>query len=192
MTFPVSRQPIIVESEWKLSSTECRSWALNHVTFPSSVTPLLLYLIRYAFIDFSLISALPNCVFLKNECHLWTPQCLITGLKFLCLVALSCLTLWPHRLPSLPGSSVHGDSPGKNTGVGCHGPQTQGLNLGLLHCRQILNQLSHQGSHLFGACDLFFRLLAIWSKMAWNHLTKPKRMSRWNLIPQTEKPWEDL
>ena len=21
---------------------------------------------------------------------------------------------------SLPGSSVHGDSPGKNTGVGCH------------------------------------------------------------------------
>ena len=23
---------------------------------------------------------------------------------------------------SLPGSSVHGDSPGKDTGVGCHGP----------------------------------------------------------------------
>ena len=34
---------------------------------------------------------------------------------------------------SLPGSSVHGDSPGKNTGVGCHALlqgifPTQGLN----------------------------------------------------------------
>ena len=42
---------------------------------------------------------------------------------------------------NLPGSSVHGDSPGKNTGVGCHALlqgifPTQGLNLhllGLLH-----------------------------------------------------------
>ena len=52
---------------------------------------------------------------------------------------------------SLPGSSVHGDSPGKNTGVGCHALLqgtflTQGSNLGLLHCRQILYNLNHQGS----------------------------------------------
>ena len=38
---------------------------------------------------------------------------------------------------SLPGSSVHGDSPGTNTGVGCHALLqgiflTQGLNLRLL------------------------------------------------------------
>ena len=50
---------------------------------------------------------------------------------------------------SLPGSSV--DSPGKNTGVGCRFlPQgiflTQGSNLGLLHCREILYQLSYKGS----------------------------------------------
>ena len=43
------------------------------------------------------------------------------------------------------------NSPGSNTGVGSHFlPQgifpTQGLNLGLLHCRQILYYLSHQGS----------------------------------------------
>ena len=43
---------------------------------------------------------------------------------------------------SLPGSSVHGNSPGKNTGVGCHFLlqgifPTQGLNPGLLHCKQI-------------------------------------------------------
>ena len=44
-----------------------------------------------------------------------------------------------------------GDSPGKNTGVGCHALlqgifPTQGSNPGLLHCRQILYQLSHEGS----------------------------------------------
>ena len=43
------------------------------------------------------------------------------------------------------------DSPGKNTGVGCHFLlqetfSTQGLNLGLPHCRQTLYHLSHQGS----------------------------------------------
>ena len=47
-----------------------------------------------------------------------------------------------------PGPSVHGDSPGKNTGVGCHALlqglfPTQGLNPGLPHCRQILYHLSH-------------------------------------------------
>ena len=52
---------------------------------------------------------------------------------------------------SQPGSSVHGDFPGKNTGVCCHALlqgifPTQGSNLGLPHCRQILYHLSHQGS----------------------------------------------
>ena len=37
----------------------------------------------------------------------------------LCLVSQSCLTLCDHVDCSLPGSSVHGDSPGKNTGMGC-------------------------------------------------------------------------
>ena len=42
--------------------------------------------------------------------------------------------------------------PGKNTGVGCHFLlqglfPTQGLNLGLPHCRQRLYALSHQGRH---------------------------------------------
>ena len=44
------------------------------------------------------------------------------------------------------------DFPGKDTGVGCHFLlhgvfPTQGLNPGLLHCRQILYHLSYQGSH---------------------------------------------
>ena len=32
----------------------------------------------------------------------------------------SCPTLCKHMVWSLPDSSVHGGSPGKNTGVGCH------------------------------------------------------------------------
>ena len=50
---------------------------------------------------------------------------------------------------SPPGSSVNGDTPGKNTGVGCHAFlqeifPTQESNPGLPHYRQILYCLSHQ------------------------------------------------
>ena len=38
----------------------------------------------------------------------------------LCLVTQSCLILCYPMDFSLPGSSVHGDSPGSNTGVDCH------------------------------------------------------------------------
>ena len=52
---------------------------------------------------------------------------------------------------SPPGSSFHGDSPGMNTGVGCHFLlqgifPTQGSNPGFLHCRRILYHLSYQES----------------------------------------------
>ena len=62
-----------------------------------------------------------------------------------------CPTLCDPLDCSPPGSSVHGDSPGKNTGVGCHALlqgifPTQGSNPGLPHCRWILYRLSHQGS----------------------------------------------
>ena len=68
----------------------------------------------------------------------------------LCLVAQLCLTLYDPMEYSPPGSSVYGDSLGKNAGVGCHAVlqifPTQGLNPGLPRCRQILYQLSHQRS----------------------------------------------
>ena len=59
--------------------------------------------------------------------------------------ALATHGLWPARL------LCPWDSPGKNTGVGCHFLlqgifPTQGLNLGLLQCRKILYWLSYQGS----------------------------------------------
>ena len=68
----------------------------------------------------------------------------------LCLVAQLCLTLYDPMEYSPPGSSVYGDSLGKNAGVGCHALQgifpTQGSNPGLPNCRSILYCLSHQGS----------------------------------------------
>ena len=69
----------------------------------------------------------------------------------LCLVTQSCPTLCDPIDCSLPGSSVHGDSPGKNIGVGCHALlqgifPTQGSNPDLPLCRWILYHLSHQGS----------------------------------------------
>ena len=51
------------------------------------------------------------------------------------------------------------NSPGKNTGVGCHYLfqeifPTRGLNPCLLHCRQILYHLSHQASVVIDALNL--------------------------------------
>ena len=78
-------------------------------------------------------------------------KCSCAVCMFLCLDAQCCLTLWNTRDCSPPGSSVHGDSPGKNTGVGCHAFlqgifPTQRLNTGLPHYRWILYHLSHKGS----------------------------------------------
>ena len=65
--------------------------------------------------------------------------------------SFSCIWLCNPTDCSPPGSSVHGVSPGKNTGVDCYAFLqgiflTQGSNPGLQHCRQILYHLSHQGS----------------------------------------------
>ena len=72
-----------------------------------------------------------------------------------CLALKPCVLFTCSACPTLCNpmdccSSVHGDSPGKNTGVGCHSllqgtVPVQGLNPGLPHCR-ILYPLSHQGS----------------------------------------------
>ena len=73
------------------------------------------------------------------------------GLTVTFLVAQLCPTLWDPMHCNPPASSVHGDSPGKSIGMGCHALlqgifPTQGLNPGLSHCRWILYHLSHQGS----------------------------------------------
>ena len=95
----------------------------------------------------------------------------------LCLVTQSCPTLCDPMDCSPPGSSVHGDSPGKNTGVDWHALfqeifPTQGSNPGLLHCRRILYRLSQQGSQ---------RILE-WIAYSFSRVTsQPKNWSRWIL-----------
>ena len=69
----------------------------------------------------------------------------------LCLVTQSCPTLCNPMDSSPPGSSVHGDSPAKNIGVGCHAVlqgifPIQGSNPGLPHCGWVLYLLNHLGS----------------------------------------------
>ena len=66
--------------------------------------------------------------------------------------------LWPYGL--YPAQLLcTWDSPDKNTGVGCHFLlqgifPTQGLNLGLLPCRQIPYGLSYEGSPIMHGCML--------------------------------------
>ena len=72
-------------------------------------------------------------------------------MKVKMLVAQSCLILCDPMDCSPPGSSVHVDFPGKNTGVGCHAFlqgifPIQGSDPGFPHSRQILYCLSHHGS----------------------------------------------
>jgi len=80
------------------------------------------------------------------------PERSLEGLLLnLCLVAQLCPNLCDPIDCSLPGPSVHGDSPGKNMGVGCHALlqgifPTQGSNPGLPHCRRILYHLNHKKS----------------------------------------------
>ena len=72
-----------------------------------------------------------------------------------CLVIQSYSTLCDTIDYSPRGSSVHVDSPDKNTGVGCHALlqevfPTQGLNPHLPHCKWVFYHLNHQGSPFVG------------------------------------------
>ena len=93
------------------------------------------------------------------SCFLWamlfrTSQVTISPLHVLCLVIQSCLILCNPMDCSPPGFSVHEDSPGKNTEVGCHAflrePSQHWEDP--LHCRQVLYRLSHQCISYKGGC----------------------------------------
>ena len=79
---------------------------------------------------------------------------IVQPLSCVCLVTQSGPTLCDPMDCSLPCSSLHEDSPGKNIGVDCHALlqgiyPTQGSNPGLPYCRQIIYHLSHQGNPNF-------------------------------------------
>ena len=100
----------------------------------------------YKFLSFFIsILSLGNHSSFTGRTTYWTVCCP------LCCVTQSSLTLCDPVDGSPPDFSVHGDSPGRNTGVGCHGllqeiSPIQGSNPGLLHFKRILYYLSHQRS----------------------------------------------
>ena len=84
---------------------------------------------------------------------------LADGFLPLChMVVVGGLVVKLYQILATPWTVASGllrpwEAPGKNTGVGCHFLLqgiflTQGSNPGLLHCRQILYQLSYEESHL--------------------------------------------
>ena len=91
-----------------------------------------------------------SLIYFKNSKYLvrFTASWLYGHVLF--LVTQSCPTLCDPMNHSPPSSFVYGDSLGRNIGVGCYALlqgifPTQGSNPGLLHFRQILYHLSHQG-----------------------------------------------
>ena len=126
--------------------------------------------------------------FIHNSLHLLTltPVFLLSSsLSPLCARPLSHVWLCDPVDCSLPGSSVHYSSPGKNTEVGCRAPlqgifPIQASNLcllHLLHCRQILYPLSHQGSPLSALVTfkiLMLSLLCSSSVMLYYRNVSPK------------------
>ena len=111
-------------------------------------------------------------------------------LQSLCLFSQSFPTLHDPMHCSPPGSSVQGDSPGKNTVVGCHALlqeifPTQGSNTGLLHGRHILYHLSHQ-------CSLTFRKEKVIKNQWRGSYSKDSRISRegvstWSVVKRSSR-----
>ena len=108
---------------------------------------ILFYLLCYHLLQFTIISYLDKWK-RKLTGHLIPIRCsppislsvLWLSCVVLCLVTQLCSTFCDRMESNLPGSSVHVDSPGRNTGMGCHFLlqqilPTQGSNPGLLHCR---------------------------------------------------------
>ena len=91
-----------------------------------------------------------------------------------------------------PGSSVHRDYPGRNTGVGCHDLLQAifpiwGWNTGLLHCRQILYHLSHLGSSSCPNSCLYFQMRA-WSNFRMlGKLIQAQRLAHHLTFSKTER-----
>ena len=99
---------------------------------------------------------------------LQAPPCQEVKIKM--LVTQLCLTLCDPMDPSPPGSSVRGILQARILEWGSHSLlhdifPTPGLNLGLLHCRQIPYHLSHQGSPSLPELVSYSR---IWGLSGWD------------------------
>ena len=128
-----------------------------YIDFPPQKSCQLLFPTRFKILESKTLSHYLFNGWLRVCCHFssqsqWI-QSTFTHLPYSC--TMLSLQSWPtfcHPTDcNPPGTSVHGDSPGKNTGVsslsllqGIY--PTQKLNWRLPRCRQILHQLSYKGS----------------------------------------------
>ena len=125
----------------------CRNF-LKYVFFVQSLSCVWLFATPWTVAcqaSLSFISSWSLLKLMSTELYTYVYACVRAKLLQSCRALCSPMDCSP------PGSSVHGNSPGKNTTVGYHVLlqgifPTQGLNPGLPHCRQILYQLSFQGS----------------------------------------------
>ena len=107
----------------------------------------------------------PSLGHLSPKVHGWIWRSLFYLMHACAKLLQLCWTLCNPMNHSPPGSSVHGDTPGKNIGVGCHALiqgffLTQGSNwylLCLLHWQVGSLSLSHSGSlfYLIGTLNRF-------------------------------------
>ena len=144
------------ESLGRVKSAEAECWKEANRCFlplPSLINPP--EAIFWAYGSFFNYLLLVQC---KRHCYklccdviwiVWNDtSCSQEACVYVCLVAQLYPTLCDSMDCSPPGSSVHGDSPGNSTGVGCHALlqdifPNEGSNPALPHCRQILYWLSH-------------------------------------------------
>ena len=115
------------------------SWSVDSLS--CQLPPVLSFLLSFSFVFF----------FCLLHFHFLSPLLLWPRpWKWKCS-SLSCVQLSVTPWTIATRLLCPWNSPGKNTGVDCHFFlqgifSTQRSNLGLLHCRQILYHLSHQGS----------------------------------------------
>ena len=108
------------------------------------------------------------------------------------IVTQLCLTLWDSMDCSQPGSSVHEDSPGRNTGVGCHSLlqgifPTQGSNPGLLHWQADSLPFPCSSDGKESACQCRRPGFDSWSRedaTSWE-ATKPMCHNSWACAPES-------
>ena len=125
---------------------------------PSLTNTIFSYLDQYKWFSllmFCITNYIKLIKILKKDFHINVLLIIFSNIYIfaaaLCLVSQLCRTLCNPMYYSPPGSSVHGDSPGRNTGVGFHDLlqgifPTQKPNPHFLHCQWIFYHLRHQGS----------------------------------------------
>ena len=140
--------------------TTGKTIALTRWTFVAKVMSLLFNMLSMLVITF-----LPRCMYVC----MWSRLDVSDSLQPHGLQPARLLCPW--------------DSPGKNTEVGCHFLlreifPTQGSNPGLLHCRQMLYPLSHQGSLPRSKC-----LLISWLQSPSAVILEPKKIKSDTVSP---------